>query len=211
MKINELIGAKNTPAFKAAQAFDMDKSDEDDYSKERTNLTAELAKLGWTPIGKGWYSAVYQHPSYNYVLKVFSHHNKLWMEYFNYALKHQDNPHVPKIRGKLVKLSPNAYAVRMEKLAPVTNEILMKYIDPYWKHISYETGRLTHFNNRPGYMSDLFDVIFTDENNKFLRRNWPRLVQLYNDIWQEIAHKNGDFDGYQFMARGNILVWIDPV
>lgn len=202
MKINELIGAKHTPAFQAAQKFDIDRSGRQGRGFEaRSNLTKELAKLGWTSIGHGAFSEIYKHPSHNYILKVFSKDNRLWIEYFHYARQNQNNPHVPKIRGKLVKLSRTAYAVRMEKLEPVSHKLIMDhYIDP---------AILNDLRKRSWGIT--LEDIFSQENEDFLEENWPQLLNLRREVWDQIAYKNGDFDGEQWMARGKILVWIDPI
>jgi hypothetical protein len=61
MRINELVGAKKNPAFKAAQAFAAKPDDvwDNSYSPaEFDNLSKQLKKLGWRPSGNGTYAAV---------------------------------------------------------------------------------------------------------------------------------------------------------
>lgn len=201
MKINELVGAKNHPAFKAAQEIGTEPIvGVSTYSRnEQKNLTTHLANLGWTLLGTGHYALVYGNPKYNYVLKVFSAENSDWIKYFNYIRQNQDNPFVPRIKGGLVKLSDTAYAMRMEKLTPLTgyhDPIVRRYIDPetYTRH------------------SDV-DDIFTDENRPFLLENYPQLLKLWEDIWEVAAQSKGNYDIHEenIMKRGNTLVITDPV
>jgi hypothetical protein len=200
MRINELIGAKNHPAFKAAQNLGSTNDQYEPYStNEKRSLTSHLKKLGWTLAGSGWYALVYKNPMYNYVLKVFSAKNALWIEYFHYIRQHQDNPHVPQIKGGLVKLSGSAFAVRMEKLTPLKSlkdPIIRQYIDPAIYNSSM----------------DFWDI-FRDENNQFLTKNFPALPKLIEDVW-EIAKINGDWDLHNeenIMKRGNTIVITDPI
>jgi hypothetical protein len=205
MKIYELTGFKSNPAFKAAQNFDIDQDANLQIgNKSRTDLRSKLAALGWKPAGHGNFSEVFQNPSYDYVLKIFSSSDHRYMKFFQYVKQNQNNPHVPKIRGSTVKLSPTAYAARIERLSPVHDHdpLLLKYVDPLLIDQYHEEAQ--------EWESPLEWILASDENQDFLKRKWPKLYQLARDLWNLVGKDNGDFDGYQFMARGDTIVWIDP-
>jgi hypothetical protein len=44
-----------------------------------------------------------------------------YQRWLDFALKNKNNPYVPKIRGKVVKITDVIYAIRMEKLTPYTS------------------------------------------------------------------------------------------
>jgi hypothetical protein len=205
MRIYELTGLKSNPAFKAAQNFDVDQEENpDDGNESRLDLRAKLAALGWKPAGYGSYSEVFQNPSYDYVLKIFSSSDDKYIKYFQYVKQNQNNPHVPKIKGSIVKLSPTAYAARIEKLSPINDDdpLLLKYVDPLL---------IDQFRAEGHRFEGPLEWILTDEGNEdFLKKKWPKLYQLERDLWNLVGEDNGDFDGYQFMARGDTIVWIDP-
>jgi hypothetical protein len=206
MKIYELTGIKSNPAFKAAQDLNVNQ-DDDNQETMRTNLRSKLANQGWEPAGSGMSAEVFLNPSYDYALKIFSSSDRKWMAFFKYAKQNQDNPHVPKVKGNLVKLSPTAYAARIEKLTPLKkngDKTLLKYVDP---------ELIDEYNNSVGNAHNriaLEWILDNEDNEEFIKNKWPKLYQLKNDLWALLSHYTGDFDGYQFMVRGDTVVWIDP-
>jgi hypothetical protein len=114
------------------------------------------------------------------------------MKYFNIMRKEQGNPHVPKVRGKFMPIGDQGYAVRIEKLEPisgVSDPVFRKYIDPHL----------------PGSFSYLLD----EENFTFLQENWP---QLY-DLMMEVFDITNELDWHtgNIMKRGDTMVIIDPL
>jgi hypothetical protein len=149
-----------------------------------------LKKLGWRSIGNGTYAAVYENPKFDYVLKIFTHEDVGYKQYLSYVMSNQSNPFVPKLRGKLVKLSSTAYAVRMEQLQPIEDDsIFTKYIDPTSKH-----------------MGTVIRKVFAKSNHPFLKKNFP---QLY-DMTRQPFNLNDIETENNIMRRGNTIVVIDP-
>ena len=74
-----------------------------------------MAKFGFKQVGLGNYAQVYENPSYPYVIKLFMK-DTAYLTYLNWAKKNQRNKFVPKIKGKVVKLTNYIMAVRLEKL-----------------------------------------------------------------------------------------------
>lgn len=71
----------------------------------------------FTKLGSGKYGSVFSHPKYPYVLKIFMK-DSAYLRWIKFAMDNKNNPYVPKIRGKVVKITPMIYAIRLEKLTP---------------------------------------------------------------------------------------------
>jgi len=198
MRINELTGYKQHPAFQAAQQLGSDTGINDkSYSrKEKKNLSTHLAELGWTLIGHGQFSLVYGNPKFNYVLKIFTQDTPGSIEWLEYVVANQNNPFLPRVYGKMWRISHTAYAIRMERLMPFkskTDPVFAKYIDPELQSRHWEE-------------------IFVEENTEFLEANWPDLAAAFETIL-DLSQYNGDDDLNlsNIMKRGNSLVITDPV
>jgi hypothetical protein len=197
MRINELTGYKQHPAFQAAQQLGSDPGLNDKFygKKEQENLSTHLEKLGWTLLGSGMFSLVYSNPKYEYVLKVFTEHTG-GVDWLKYVVANQKNPFLPRVYGKMWRISPTAYAVRMERLTPFnskTDPVFAKYIDPELNSRSWEE-------------------IFWPENEDFLKEHWPDLLAAFETIL-DLSSYNGDDDLNlsNIMKRGDSLVITDPV
>lgn len=83
----------------------------------RGKLDPAFSKYGFKLIGEGKYGAVYENPKYSFIIKVFMR-DTAYLKWLNFAKQNQDNPWVPKIRGKVVRLGSLFMAVRLEKLTP---------------------------------------------------------------------------------------------
>ena len=116
--VNELIGYKQNPVVNAIKHS---------YSQIGTaysrmsKFIKNLEELGYHVeyYVSGTRGSVLKRNGDPYVIKIFQR-DKDYMKYVQYALEHQDNPHVPKIKGKLIKIMDNLYAVRIEELYKVT-------------------------------------------------------------------------------------------
>ena len=92
-----------------------------DYSNSQEEVVEKLAKYGFTELGRGIGGAVFGHPKHEYVMKVF-YHDPAYLTWFKFCKANQNNPYVPKIKGKLIRVIPNRemYAIRMEPLEPIS-------------------------------------------------------------------------------------------
>ena len=68
-------------------------------------LGVRLQKLGWTLLGKGYFSSVYQNPKKNYVLKINSRPDEGYAEYVR-IIKKTKNKHFPRISDMKVLSLP---------------------------------------------------------------------------------------------------------
>jgi hypothetical protein len=84
-------------------------------SKWHPTLREIMTKYGFSLLGAGIYGAVFGKSGYPYVIKVFRK-DVAYMKWIQFALKHQDNPYIPRIRGKVVRIGSTFMAIRLEKL-----------------------------------------------------------------------------------------------
>jgi hypothetical protein len=83
-------------------------------------LPAAMKKYGFSLLGSGKYASVYGNPKYDYVLKVFMK-DSAYLKWIEFVQKNKGNPYVPKVKGKVVKITPTFYAIRLEKLSKFTS------------------------------------------------------------------------------------------
>lgn len=72
--------------------------------------------IGFRSIGTGNYAQVYHKVDYPYVVKLFLK-DAAYLKWLHFAQQNQHNPYVPKIRGKVVKITSTVFAVRLEQLS----------------------------------------------------------------------------------------------
>ena len=81
------------------------------------SLNDVMAAYGFDKLGAGKYASVFGNKSYPYVIKVFMK-DSAYIRWVSLCLKNRRNKYCPKIKGKVVKLTPLVYAIRLEKLKP---------------------------------------------------------------------------------------------
>lgn len=94
----------------------VDSVDTRDNSWMRT-VGSVFKDKGFDLLGSGNYGSVFGHKKYPYVLKIFMK-DSAYLRWIKFAMDNKNNPYVPKIRGKVVKITPMIYAIRLEKLTP---------------------------------------------------------------------------------------------
>lgn len=119
MRIYELTGYKSNPIY---DAFRQSK-DLDEFSYRLKNTGYQVRELG-----HGSFAIVFQRPGRNEVYKLFTTSDHGYMKFFQFALKNQDNPHLPRVYGKPITLTMDNerakktrsgnryYLIRTEKL-----------------------------------------------------------------------------------------------
>lgn len=80
-----------------------------------TTLKDLMDSHGWHALGRGKYGATFGKDNYPYIIKVFMK-DTAYLKWLDFCKKNQNNPWVPKIRGKVVKLGTHFMAVRLERL-----------------------------------------------------------------------------------------------
>jgi len=195
MRIDELTGIKNTPFVKATKVNppynpDMD-APEQSHADQINHVVDELHKVGWKTLGKGFQAHVLEHSGYPFVLKIVKNGDS-YIEYIKVANSMPNNPFFVKTRGKGVNFGNEIYALRLEKLSEIAS-----YKDPFYR--KYIDPSLECY----------CDNLVSEENEEFLKENWPDLLQALSIIFKkwpdnDLAHGN-------YMRRGDTLVITDPV
>ena len=174
----------------------------DELTRPETDMGVDLLlrRAGYENLGHGSFANVYQKPGKPYVLKVFTSEDTGYLAYLDLIRKHQDNPHFPKIYGKLVSISPEYYAVRMEPLQKYVYGAQSDYVD-----VQDISIYLNHWDQPivPGYVEGARE--FMEEN--------PLLQEACDLI---IEHLVGRFTldmskPENTMLRGTTVVITDPI
>lgn len=161
-----------------------------------------LYNNGYKHIGEGLFARVYAKPQEPIVLKLFSNDDRGYLAFLRLAERNRDNIHFPVFRGKLITVTPEYSAVRMEKLSRIsgreydTIEIIKIYLNHIRNNVPID--KMTN--------SETIDEIYELFNND---------VQLKEacDSLGYYARENGvylDIHSGNIMKRGNILVFTDP-
>lgn len=192
MKINELISAKQA-------------------RKEITSRDAANRKLeqhGFELLSDlGQHSTIWQHPSLDYVLKVYDKGDRGYARFVDLVKRNQTNPHFPKLRGSPVSVTPDVVALRLEKLSPwkfdrndpdhAAIDWLLAYIDePKWKD---------HFNA-------ISDANLKASIKRFIKK-WPQFTKAIGLMVDAVGQRGEigfDLHDDNIMMRGNCPVIIDP-
>ena len=94
-----------------------DKIDKD-VKVSQTQATQMLQKYGFQVAGKGKFGSVFISPDYPFALKVFRKDHG-YIGWLQFCRENQENPWVPKLKGKMVRITSDIFAARIEKLAPL--------------------------------------------------------------------------------------------
>jgi hypothetical protein len=191
MRINELIGYKSNSIYNLIKDLN---SVEDIVSTLRnSDYKKEM-------IGYGTYGVVFSHHSDpNNVIKLFSSDDTGYKKYLNFVLSNQDNPHVPKVRGRPVSVMQKRMQIlRLERLREYnennpTDEDFYDDMFYFLKFIKdYNADKTTPI---PDSVEDLFS-------------KYPKIYPVAMLMAENI--NSNDFHEYNFMFRENVPVITDP-
>ena len=167
---------------------------------------AILEKAGYEKYGSGWYAMVYAKPGADHVLKLFSVSDRSYPEFVNMTIQ-RPNTHFPKFKGKMMKVTNEYYAIRMEMLtrygeAPGDGPIL-KMIQNYI--YGYATYGRSYSDNIRGQ-----EVIKEIDQVEEMQPGIKKACELIADM---IANGNVGLDLHHnnLMMRGKTIVFTDPV
>ena len=201
MKFNELRGYKSNPVYQQAQHRfgDAIKTAQGSVSNVKRAIavekfTQELIVMGFTSHGAGCFATVFSHPDYPWVFKLFVA-DAAYVRFLNYARQHQDNPYMPKFKGSYMKITPETYVIRMEKLSPIESEKFKDFIE----RVIFLTDKKSL--NNPEVQDDL----------KQVEQQFPGLIDILHDLADLPGGNIFDLHSGNFMLRGNQLVITDPL
>lgn len=154
-----------------------------------------LERAGYKKLGSGVYGTAFQRKSRpNEIIKLFSQNDEAYMAYVEFILENQDNPHFPKIIGKPMEITSDYYAVKMEKLEPVSRDTFDR---------KFYNGLEQYLN---GYdVTDSFTEAYIDAHPKF-KEALDKLSNFKNQ-----THYEWDFHAGNIMWRNKTLVILDPL
>lgn len=127
-----------------------------------------LEVFGWKHIGEGLYATVWSHKNYPYVIKFFHNEDQAYRYWWNICVKMQNNVFIPKMKGKILSISPIISAVRIEKLNWIDEGIATKLVE--WV-LSY--GRLKE-RNQPVIPADFPWKQYEDQYIAVLEALWDK-------------------------------------
>jgi hypothetical protein len=159
-----------------------------------------LKKAGWTRVGSGYYASVYAKEGVNYVLKLFSNHDKGYIDFLKLVQQHP-NKHFPTLRGLPRRITSGYTAVRMEKLLPAGYGDDVPSLGVYL--LCRDTGP---------YAKNQYQVKAYEHVVEYLQSQ-PELKRALDLIIDNLLPKyNEDLHSENFMKRADgTLVIIDPV
>lgn len=160
-----------------------------------------LLDAGWYRLGKGSFAAVYGKPELNYALKVFNAKDQAYLDYIEFVAANPGNPHLPKFHKKIVKVTDNILAIRMELLEPLKPKHILLIHDLDYFLFLYEA------NNIPR-----FAVEYTDKVNLFKEAGLGKLIETLEKIHDRFHAKYKiDVNIHSFMVRNDTIVIVDPL
>ena len=158
---------------------------------DHLDLTDDIAKkYGIEKIGKGVSASVYD-STRNYVVKVFNLDDTGAKQWLKFCAEHQNNPYVPKLRGKMIRLNNYLYAVRMEKLKHVKDIGKVSWTADFVWRIQQILREQSEEQIRSKYSGNILEVLL------FLKQK--RHVHVL------------DLSLNNVMFRGNQPVFTDPL
>jgi hypothetical protein len=156
----------------------------------QTEAEQKLMAAGYERIGSGTWGEVFSKPGDPLVLKLFHPGDTAYTDFVKLAMQHQNNPHFPKFHGKMMRVTDDYNAIRMEKLTPNNSSELAELLEDYLNGMQYKS-RL-----------DLWPLLWKNpklkEACKLIARN------LLNTHYLDLQIQN-------IMMRGNTVVFTDPV
>lgn len=134
-------------------------------------------------VGSGLFAMVMKNDKYPYVLKIYDRNDTGYKHYLDFCLKNQDNPYVPKIKGRPTPINKTKYMfIRLEALQPVTSGEARAMFNAYE---SVKMGTSTNKN-----LKKVVDFV--------------EMMRSEPDIHFDLHQGN-------IMKRGNQLVITDPL
>lgn len=193
-EINELVPYKSHPVYKKAKKEFKTKQDYFKRQESLENFARSLKRHGFKLLGQGSFGITFEKPGYPWVIKVFTSDNP-YKHFLDYVIAHQDNPHLPKIKGKFIKINDITFAVRIEKLKSV------KYDNPVVMALDKIIG-------------DPSDEGINKSLRDWLRKKYPRMLEVLKDLRKSTKKMEFNWDTHDenVMQRADgTIVITDPL
>lgn len=186
MRLRELTGYRNNPAYTVAQ----EGGDAEYYVRALRDQGFEFESLG-----SGLYAHVLAHPRADYVVKIFKN-DAGYDQYLQYIMQLRGNPHVPKLRGKVIKLPENFRVVRMERLDGFDTK------NPQQRHVF---NMIDYIISNDGRDRQQYQSVVAEISEKY-----PQIMAVLEKLKQHGAYEL-DFGISNLMFRNGVPVITDPL
>ena len=159
---------------------------------------------GWTVLGSGVGGYAFSHPKKNYIIKIFKTGDagyKLWLAFCE---RNQNNPFVPKLRGKPTPINTQFMFVRIEKLYPDHSgkafKDIWEMID--WAETSYGVEPNDTFPGDPSlrpailkvmsFLNNARSSLDLHKNNIMVRANGQPVI--IDPLYHPVITKSGELE-----------------
>lgn len=173
---------------------------------------AILKKAGYSRIGNGMYANVYAKATDEHVLKLFKSSDEAYKQFVNMVVQNP-NVHFPKFKGKLMRITDEYYAIRMEKLQPLNmgydyansvelSTVLTAYI---YNYTSSSRVRLAPTAEKTKFRETMNRLIDETEEKQ------PGIKKACELVASLLSGNRLDLHPGNIMMRGPVVVITDPV
>lgn len=200
-----LVVFDNDDGYFGDEELDEERLDELSIPPDMKDAGEVLTKAGYEQQkandAPGAFGSVWRKGDTPYVLKIFSSSDYAYEAFLTLAMKHQDNPHFPKIFGKMVKVTPKYNAVRIEPLTPYKADSTL--IRRYTRYRNYMRGNTVDPNSIVAMeYEDCLEFLY----------EYPKLKEALDLIIDGLLGLYGnDISNKNLMMRGSTIVITDPV
>lgn len=204
LQLDELTGYRSNPVYKLLQ-----------QSKHIDGFIDGLEEEGFevNTLGQGYFAVVFERPGGKDVYKLFTAKDKGYLSYLQFVKQNQNNPHVPKIYGGLMRVKmplndskhhgEDWILVRIEKLSDRGN------------HPELNSVTMNHYiSSQPDFTSRHQSSKLPMKPNalKAFEKKYPQMAQVLKWIASN-GNRNGvtiDLHGDNYLFRGDTVVITDP-
>jgi hypothetical protein len=161
-----------------------------------------LRNAGYKTLGEGTYGTVFAKPGADHVLKLFLSTDKAYLSFID-LVNSTNNIHFPKFKGKLIRVTDEYYAIRMEILTRVADNTQTAYAARAMSNfIRMKQGLKPHTQTPEQVATEM----------ESLEKSQPGIIETCEIIADGISKKYPiDLHNENYMMRGNVLVITDPV
>jgi len=162
-----------------------------------------LLKAGYKRLGDGYFAKVYGRADADHVLKLFKSRDTAYMAFVNMVMKNP-NPHFPAFKGKMMKVTNDYYAIRMERLTPLPDNTPL---GPSFLLAAHMLKYILMVSGDEDYQ----DEVYADFMEK-LEDTQPGITQACDLIGNKLLPTYLlDLHSANIMQRDNVIVITDPV
>ena len=190
VSLSEITHYRTIPAYQRAKELFTDLPRKQHYDA-MAKFHDFITQHGFKRLGEGSFGAVYEKPGYPWVFKIFNN-DPAYLAWIEFALKNQNNPHVPKFKGRPFKITDKAFAIRMEKLEHSDTAIESV------RNLLKRWNGTTLTGHQAQYLDDV---------------GIPDMTPILNGIAAISVRQNlsVDIHEYNVMSRGGEPVIVDPL